>query len=813
VAGIVMRLLFIFILYLPYTFFAAELEFSSFPEKTCGTPIISKFDSKNYLENLKSKDPQTYIKLLNQMEQMDRFNREANDVRQFYGFNFTTESHYPLTATLKRTGIFTRIWVENESLDKNYVTDQILDELLNNLENISGANSIDSNRGIIEIDTLLFGQPPNYDGDGIVDFLILDIKDNFDSTTASNSFIAGYFSSGDQTNSTFSNKMDLMYLDAYPGIYFNSNYRTEQVLATTAHEFQHLIHYHYDKDENDWVNEGLSELGATYCGYGLQSPGLFLENTNVSLPVWGGEVRDYARVNLWTLYCAEQLGLNFIKKLVQNPTNDVTGFNQVISQLGLNSTFETVFQNWVVANWLNNVELDPRYGYLWEEARYLTAKTHRTVYNYPQNNIAGNIIYYGCEYHQFRGQDSLNIVFSQQPSKVFWLEKGPDYQQATEIFGNQIVDPNFSENSNYVLALFSNSNHNYNYNADAKYSLKYFEIAHDDGEVDLNIKFTGIAANHFVVPESQLVLESIQFWGGSSPFVARIHFYQNTPQNYPGDNIISPLEVVVPSNNGWFYFVLPEPIGDLEKDEVIYIGVEINQPDKSLGYDSDNKSNVSFLKMSGQSWRKLSDFQINGSAVDGDWMIRTVFTGLTFSGTSGPNNQPLILSTPKRIAIIDSQYTYQVEATDPDGDILQYRLLNAPFWLNIENNTGLIYGTPTHNEMGKHSVSLIVEDDKGGTVYQNYQLTVLFNSYFLTQNYPNPFNNITTIEYNLLESGFVVLTIFNLLGEEVERLIEKEQSEGFYKISWSADFLPSGIYFYQLKTKNFTETKKLIRLE
>lgn len=85
-------------------------------------------------------------------------------------------------------------------------------------------------------------------------------------------------------------------------------------------------------------------------------------------------------------------------------------------------------------------------------------------------------------------------------------------------------------------------------------------------------------------------------------------------------------------------------------------------------------------------------------------------------------------------------------------------------------------------------------------------------AYTLQQNYPNPFNPSTTISYSLPESGYVQLKVYDMLGREVADLVSEEQSMGNYKVVLDASNLTSGVYFYRLKSNDFTETKKLILL-
>jgi len=95
------------------------------------------------------------------------------------------------------------------------------------------------------------------------------------------------------------------------------------------------------------------------------------------------------------------------------------------------------------------------------------------------------------------------------------------------------------------------------------------------------------------------------------------------------------------------------------------------------------------------------------------------------------------------------------------------------------------------------------------------------NSFYLYQNSPNPFNPITTIKYSIpsaivsgaKQSQFVTLKVYDVLGNEVATLVNKEQEPGVYEILFDAYAVSSGTYFYKLQAGSFIETRKMILMK
>ncbi len=90
---------------------------------------------------------------------------------------------------------------------------------------------------------------------------------------------------------------------------------------------------------------------------------------------------------------------------------------------------------------------------------------------------------------------------------------------------------------------------------------------------------------------------------------------------------------------------------------------------------------------------------------------------------------------------------------------------------------------------------------------------ILPESDMLLQNYPNPFNPTSTIEFALSSKAHTRLTIYNLLGQLVDILVDKPLSAGHYEVEFNGAELPSGIYFYRLETGSKTLNRKMILIK
>jgi hypothetical protein len=80
----------------------------------------------------------------------------------------------------------------------------------------------------------------------------------------------------------------------------------------------------------------------------------------------------------------------------------------------------------------------------------------------------------------------------------------------------------------------------------------------------------------------------------------------------------------------------------------------------------------------------------------------------------------------------------------------------------------------------------------------------------LSQNYPNPFNPVTNISFDIPAASFVELSVFDVSGKEIMKLVNEQKTHGRYEVTFNAGNLSSGVYFYRLKAGEISRTMKMI---
>jgi len=261
------------------------------------------------------------------------------------------------------------------------------------------------------------------------------------------SSLAGYFSSADELHPAahpYSNAHEMFLLNA-DTVRLSENY----IYGTMAHEFQHMIHWYQDRNEETWVNEGFSMLAEHVND--LNSGGFdfdYVINPDLQLTDWGAETGEngphYGASYLFMVYFLDRFGEDATKALVAHPENGFSGLESVMQELGILNpttgqvyTANEVFTDWIVTNYLQ----DPTV----EQSRY----TYRSYSPYDvsvsdsisecPDQITSDVSQFGVDYIEincpgthtlnFRGGAVANILpFEAPPSGdyFFWSNLGDE---------------------------------------------------------------------------------------------------------------------------------------------------------------------------------------------------------------------------------------------------------------------------------------------------------------------------------------------------------------------------------------------------
>ncbi len=248
-----------------------------------------------------------------------------------------------LQATCQHVGEHAFVFVEDRQWDTN--GGSVLQSHVDGIaELFDQSTPADPGRGVYELSSQVFGDPPDVDGHDQVFILILDIADPV--------FI-GYFDPAVAAHPVPELRRDVIYLD-------ERAVRRDAYLArgTLAHEFQHLIHWGHDPDEESWINEGLSGYAEELTGFPEADPAAvpaFLSQPDVDFTNWPATAPPayYGSTYLLMSFLAERFGQPLIRDLVAQQRNGRFGVDDAFAAAGLADDFDSAWEQWVTANYVH----------------------------------------------------------------------------------------------------------------------------------------------------------------------------------------------------------------------------------------------------------------------------------------------------------------------------------------------------------------------------------------------------------------------------------------------------------------------------
>ncbi len=260
-----------------------------------------------------------------------------------------------------------------------------------------------------------------------------------------------------------------------------------------------------------------------------------------------------------------------------------------------------------------------------------------------------------------------------------------------------------------------------------------------------------------------------------------------------------------------------------------YLGVWTDATRTTFTYDGNGNETLALLETKvGVNWVNSSQTisTYDGSNRQLDEIVKT-WNGAAFVNSakneySYDGNDNLTLD--KHSVWVSSAWSLS------DVDTMKYdgsnRLIQEVFWTvssgDLSRTNYTWDGSGNVTEMiDQNYVSSWVNDMRSVFVYQQIAVQVdespLPDDFALLQNHPNPFNPTTTIRYSLARPSQVVIEVWNVLGQRVRVLEDEVQAAGVYETTWdgrnaSGQEVASGVYFYTLRSGNFTQTRKMVLL-
>jgi hypothetical protein len=642
---------------------------------------------------------------------------------------------YLVPSTCRAVGTNCYIFVEDTSWNSGRVTQTAVDSVENAFDNKTPASTT---RGIYKEDVSAFGSPPDVDNDPRIIILILDIKDGY---TGSGGYVQGYFYSfneipSSQSGYSTSNDAEIYFLDCNP-TNLSSASGLRDAMSTTAHEFQHMIHWNYDPSEIPFVNEGCSLVAEVDCGYPIYDQTGFVNETNHYLLDWRGDnltevTNDYSRAARFMTYLRDQIGMGVFRYIVASTQHGIAGLNAGFQSFGTSRRFADIFQSWTVANILDDTTVSFSYGYRYP---HLPKAVGRTYYNPNVGTTVDTVQALAARYLVFKAGAGLKGTFSTNSNSALLIkavEVGASAKRVVDVTPDvQFTEPGFGSTYSEIDFVVMNTNQN----LPAQYSYHM----EGTGETAMELKWDQTEpTGYYALPAGDTVCVTFDGVEGATLDSVRVALRRAGTM----------------TGGVWAYSgtVRPSPLG---KPLAVPISASISTT-TPVPYP------VPF-----QNWTTidLRSYSINAS--------QPFVVGFVCAGD--PSTQPRVMITDYASSSPYHSYTYVDDNSPPD-------------WYYLTSDTA---GDTVSLYLIRAYVSF---GSSGGT-------SILPSAFTLSQNYPNPFNPSTQFVYTIPEgySGNVRIQIYDALGRLVQTIFDGEKTGGEYAIAWAPKGVASGAYYCILR--------------
>ncbi len=236
--------------------------------------------------------------------------------------------------------------------------------------------------------------------------------------------VAGYFSSADSylpivRESSNGHEMFLLSADIL-------ELDEEYTYGVLAHEFQHMIHWYTDRNEETWLNEGLSNLAMQINGYSAgRSERAYLNAPDLQLNYWSthntNQTANYGSAFLFSAYILDRFGEQITRALAMHPENGLDSLDQVLAENELSDKLsgsrlsaDDIFRDWVIASWLQDERIqDGRFAFP-SLPDLPDPPAAETVRNCPAVLSSQDVSQYGVDYIRIRCKRDFTLIFEGQ---------------------------------------------------------------------------------------------------------------------------------------------------------------------------------------------------------------------------------------------------------------------------------------------------------------------------------------------------------------------------------------------------------------
>ncbi len=692
------------------------------------------------------------------------------------------------TFVLRSTNDVANVWIE-QSLDST-VSDEQFEELDEHILHSTPASSFRPDRGIVENDNYLFGDPPNVDGDGKVDILTYDIEEGEGESCC----ILGYVTSADLNPDPVNNQgnaADILHVDVKEGL----SQGVTLLAWIIAHEYQHLIHYNYQQpigSEFTFINEGLSEWASVINGYFNRGTGYLniTDEHRTPLLEWdtSENVYDYERSGLFTTYIADRIGPEATGSIVRAEkdgffANGADGYEVVLQEHGTSLT--EVIAGFHTANFVNDAGIDPQYGYNLVQRMGVKAVptiqidgTSSSSYNRDSVVVAsGSVRYYSwSDVGDFtvtadiipEVADAIAEIQRERVQLRVVLEH-LDGQQSVEAIQMGADSHTFEGDFSRLTLIIANTSTGASSSSKIDVAATWDESGGSGVAREAIVFDDGTATGQFFAM-SEVARLANKFEAPPGSRLATVH----VAPVY--DNDFSNSDVPAGTAKDFRLHVWSVDADGFPDAELFSTDVTENPATQHINFAS---GEFSFLEI------ELPDTSVLSELGD------SVFVGLS---NIGPDNNYLALAP----------------SAKESGDDVSYLYLD---FINGEGWAPLAEITDGGEEIFEDTVHPIRVEFLVSTALDSDDEAELPAQISLAQNYPNPFNPSTSIEYSLPSTMHVRLAVYDALGRHIATVVDGVRTAGEHEAQLDAGEWASGVYFYMLETDARTVSKRMILMK